>query len=318
MKASFYLVLISFMLLGMPVALGQTTYYLKNNGDHAISKETADFTRIVSDRNEETVLYPMKELYLNGAVRSTAHSYRKDLPVYHGAFTAYFESGIKKQQLNYVRGIMVDTAMHYYPNGKLYQFVRHPKFGDSSLAYVETVNDSAGTALVKNGNGQAVIYDADFKYITAQGNIKDGTYDGAWTGEIRSDAVIRYKEIYENGKLLSGQSVDEQGNSYQYTESEVKPTFEGGIKNFYLYVIRNVRYPAQLASKRIPGVAQISFVVLKNGKVTDAQAINDVHPALAAEAIRILKGAKGWIPGRRKGKPVDMAFVMPFTFNIAY
>ena len=318
MKKSFYLLLFSFVLLGGPCALGQTTYYLKNNGDYVKHKDSADFIRIVQPREGDMGLFPVKELYLNGAIKSTAQSYRKDSPVYQGDFNAYFENGIKKQYSKYLSGFIVDTSFFYYPNGKLYQLLRHPKFADSSLAYVETVNDTSGTAIVQNGNGKSIIYDADFKYVTAQGNIKDGKYDGEWTGEIRSDVKLRYKETYKEGILQSGESVDEQGKVYQYTESDVKPTFEGGIRNFYIHVMRNLRYPNHLVSRRISGVAHVSFVVLPNGKVSDAHVINDVHHAIAAEAVSVIKSAKGWIPGRRKGKPVNMTLVIPITFNIGF
>ena len=315
MKNSFYLMLISFLLLSAPAVLGQTTYYLKNNGDYAISKETANFIRIVEARAGDLGLHPTNEFYLSGAKRSTGQSFRKDPPLYQGTFISYFEDGTTKQLIQYDRGQMVDTAVLYYPNGKVYQLLRRPKFGDSSQTYIETLNDSSGTASVQAGNGRAMIYDADFRYITAQGNIKDGRYEGEWKGELRDADLLRYTEQYQQGKLLSGESTDEQGNKYQYTESEVKPTFSGGMRNFYIYVIRNIRYPRQLAMARTQGIAQISFVVRRTGEIADAHAINDVHPALATEAIRILKGAKGWIPGQRKGKSVDMALVMPFTFN---
>jgi len=318
MKNSFYLLLLSFMLLTVPFALGQTTYYLKNNGDYAVSKENANFIRIVEARGGDLGLHPSNDFYLSGAKRSTGHSYRKDPPMYQGNFTAYFESGTIKQVSQYHQGTLVDSSVFYYPNGNLYQSIRYPNPGDSSGVYIETIKDSAGVALVTSGNGNAVIYDSDFKYITAQGRIKDGKFDEVWTGEIRSDDILRYKEVYKNGKMLSGESVDEQGKIYQYTDSEVKPTFKDGMRNFYIYVMRNIRYPRQLAMKRSQGLAQISFVVLSDGTVKDAHAINDVHPALAEEAIRVLKGAKGWIPGQRKGRPVDMALVMPFTFNTNY
>lgn len=318
MKKSFYLILVSFMLLRVSVAQSQTTYFLKNNGDYAPSRKAADFIRIVANREGEMGLHPINEFYLSGSKKSTGHSFRKDPPLYHGQVLSYFENGATRQVMQYEQGTLVDTSMLYYPNGKLYQVVRYSKPGDSSGVYIETINDSTGIALTTNGNGNAVVYDSDFKYITAQGNLKDGKYNGEWNGEIRSDDILRYKEIYEDGKLLSGESVDKQGNHYSYTESEVKPAFKDGIKNFYIYVIRSVRYPPQLAMKRIRGVAQISFIVLPNGKVSDAHAINDVHPALAAEVIRVLKGAKGWIPGRRKGRPAAMSFVMPFTFNTAW
>lgn len=135
----------------------------------------------------------------------------------------FFENGMKKQFINYVHGKIADTVFSYFPNGKLYSSLFYTQSGYSSIVYVKTVQDSTGAALVTDGNGQAVFYDEDFKYITGKGNVKNGTYDGEWMGELRTTDTLRYKEVYAEGKMLSGESTDAKGHVYHYTISEVKP-----------------------------------------------------------------------------------------------
>ena len=318
MKYAFYLLFISFMLLKLPAAQCQKTYFLKNNGEYVKKKEQADFIRIVQDRQKGQALYSISDFYLNGNKKSIGYSYMKVPPLYEGQFISFFESGVTKQVMKYTSGKIVDTVLSYFPNGKLYRSLLYTKVGDSSHIYIHTVNDSTGTSLVSDGNGQAIFYDEDFKYISEQGTIRDGKYDGEWTGVLKTNDILHFKEVYDSGNLLKGESVDEQGNVFHYTKSEVAPSYEGGINNFYRHVASGIRYPPMAAAQRIQGQAHIKFLVLADGKVSNVHVINDVHPALAEEAMRILRSSKNWIPGRQKGRIVETTYIIPISFSLGY
>gem|GEM_PF-6252368 len=213
-------------------------------------------------------------------------------------------------------GRIVDSVYNFYPNGKLYTSLFYTYIGDSSVVNVSLVKDSTGTPLVTNGNGSAVFYDEDFKYVTGKGNIKNGKYDGEWTGELRSKDTLRYKEVYAEGRMLSGESTDGKGKMYHYSTSELKPQFKGGMTAFYRQIAKGVRYPPEAVRYRIQGIAQVRFVIKSNGEISDVRVINDVHPALAAEAVRMVKTSKGWSPGAIKGRVVDVSFTVPVSFTL--
>ena len=294
----------------------QNTYFLKDNGDYVLKADSADYIRIVQEPTEGSTLYPVKEYYKDGNKKSYGLSSRIDPPLYEGQVITFFRNGKKKQFASYVHGKMTDSVFNYFPNGRLYKSMFYTPVGDSSIVHVQSVHDSAGLALVVNGNGAAVFYDDDFNYITGKGNIKNGKYDGEWNGELRTTDTLRYKEVYTEGKMLSGESTDGKGNVYHYTASEVKPHFKGGMQAFFRQVARGVRYPPELASRRIQGVAHIRFVILPNGEISEIRAINDVHSAFAKEAIRVIKAAKGWQPGSQKGRVVKVSYIVPISFSL--
>jgi antitoxin component YwqK of YwqJK toxin-antitoxin module len=318
MKKIALLLLSSWIFLFQHVfAQRQNTYFLKNNGDYVSKADSADIIRIVQEPENGSTLYPIKEFYVDGSKKSYGYSSKIDPPLYEGQFISFFKNGIRKQFANYVQGKTVDTVYNYFPNGKLYSALYYTQRGDSSVVQVVSVKDSAGSILATNGNGKAVFYDEDFKYITETGDVKNGKHDGDWVGELRATDTLRYKEVYADGKMLSGESTDGKGNVYHYTASELKPQFKGGIQAFYRQIARGVRYPPNLVSQRIEGVAYIKFVIFANGEINDVHAVNKVHPALASEAIRMVKAIKGWQPGIQKGRIVNVSYVVPISFALS-
>ncbi|MBG6234729.1 antitoxin component YwqK of YwqJK toxin-antitoxin module [Pedobacter sp. CAN_A7] len=317
MKYFVFLLFSSLLFVGLHVsAQKKNVYLLKNNGDYVKNADSADFIRSVEEPEKGSNLYPTKEFYMNGTRKSYGYSSKIDPPLYEGTFLSFFENGKKKQYKNYVKGKIIDTAFNYFPNGKVYSTLLYKPSGDSSIVYVKGVNDSTGAAMVTDGNGYAVLYDEDFKYITGKGNVKNGKYDGEWTGELRTKDTLHYKEVYAEGKMISGTSNDGKGNVYHYTTSDVKPNFKGGMKLFYRQVLQGFR-SRELVRQRIQGVAQVNFVILTSGEISDVHVINDVHTALASEAIRVIKAQKGWQPARQKGRAVKMMQTFPISLNIS-
>lgn len=294
----------------------QNTYFITKNGKYVTNADSADIIRIVKENENGSSLYSTNEFYHSGNKKSIGFSSTIDPPTYEGQFISYFENGKRKQLMNYKNGKIIDTVYSYYPNGQLYSVIGYSHLKDSTINYIKTLKDSTGNVLVSDGNGSAIMYDPDFGYINGKGNIKNGEYDGAWSGELRTGDTLTYKETYVNGKMISGESTDRKGNVYHYTQSEVKPTFKGGMAAFFKYIGRTVRYPENMVRNRTQGVARIKFVVFKNGEIGNLQVINQVQPEFANEAMRVIKTAKGWEPGTMKGRKVNVYYVIPINFTL--
>lgn len=91
-----------------------------------------------------------------------------------------------------------------------------------------------------------------------------------------------------------------------------QPEFPGGIGQFYKYVGNNFRRPDLDMEKTLK--VYVSFVVEKDGSLTDIIARNDPGYGMGKEAIRVLKSLKvKWSPGILDGKPVRTAYSLPIT-----
>jgi periplasmic protein TonB len=103
------------------------------------------------------------------------------------------------------------------------------------------------------------------------------------------------------------------------------PQFPGGENARIEYMINNVKYPAIAKEKGVEGTVYISFVIEKDGSISNTNVIRrilnvkGVGPAeksLDAEAIRVVSAMPKWIPGSQGGKHVRVQFTMPIKFKL--
>ena len=108
--------------------------------------------------------------------------------------------------------------------------------------------------------------------------------------------------------------VVEDTNIYSSAGIEVKPDFPGGIEKFYKYVGNNYRAPEEEGLK---GKVYVTFVVEKDGSLTDIKVIRDIGYGTGQEAVRVLKKCPKWNPGEQNGKKVRVLYSLPITIQSA-
>lgn len=93
------------------------------------------------------------------------------------------------------------------------------------------------------------------------------------------------------------------------------PEFPGGINKFYSYVGNNFEKPDLDIETAIR--VNVSFVIERDGSMTDIKVLKDPGYGLGKEAIRVLKSLKTkWSPGIMDGKPVRTSYNLPITIQI--
>jgi periplasmic protein TonB len=98
------------------------------------------------------------------------------------------------------------------------------------------------------------------------------------------------------------------------TALDKKPEFPGGINKFYTFVGNNFEKP-ELDTETAFRVS-VSFVIEKDGSMTDIKVLKDPGYGLGAEAIRVLKSLKTkWSPGILDGKAVRTSYNLPITIQ---
>lgn len=92
------------------------------------------------------------------------------------------------------------------------------------------------------------------------------------------------------------------------------PEFPGGMAKFYTYVGNNFNRPELDVEKTLK--VYVSFVIERDGSITDITVIKDPGYGLGKEAIRVLKSIKAkWTPGVLNGKTVRTAYNLPITIK---
>ncbi|WP_342645872.1 energy transducer TonB [Mucilaginibacter sp. CSA2-8R] len=98
-----------------------------------------------------------------------------------------------------------------------------------------------------------------------------------------------------------------------YTSSvEVLPHFPGGVEGFTNFLKQNINNKKAEA----PGRVNITFVVEKDGSLSDVHAIGrNTESKAAEEAIRVIKLSPKWEPGKQNGQPVRVQYTVPVVFK---
>lgn len=102
-----------------------------------------------------------------------------------------------------------------------------------------------------------------------------------------------------------------------YTKAEIMPEFPGGEGDLMKFISANVKYPEEARTSGKEGTVYLSFVISKDGKVTDAKIIRGVDKSLDDEAMRVLNMMPAWKPGMQSGQPVNVQYSLPVRFNLA-
>jgi len=112
-------------------------------------------------------------------------------------------------------------------------------------------------------------------------------------------------------------AVVEDTKVYDFVSIETPPSFPGGIEKFYAYVGKSIKYPPMAAENNIQGKVFLSFVVEKNGELTDIHVDRKLGGGTDEEAVRVLKASPRWTPGIQNGKPVRVKYNIPISFTLS-
>ena len=94
------------------------------------------------------------------------------------------------------------------------------------------------------------------------------------------------------------------------------PQFPGGVSELMKFLQMNIRYPKEAKEKGEQGRVIVTFVVGKDGTISDAAISKSISPSLDAEALRVTNAMPTWTPGKMHGEPVRVKYTMPVTFRL--
>lgn len=102
-----------------------------------------------------------------------------------------------------------------------------------------------------------------------------------------------------------------------FSRVEVSAQFPGGLEAFGKFLVKTVRYPADARFKNIQGKVFLTFVVERDGSLTNMKVVKGVSDDLDAEAIRVMKLSPKWEPGKQGGVAVRQNYTVPISFALA-
>ena len=127
----------------------------------------------------------------------------------------------------------------------------------------------------------------------------------------------------ENGEVLKAKEViatepvkpkEEENKVFDVVEQ--MPSYPGGMGALMQYLSSNIKYPVIAEENGIQGRVICTFVVERDGSITDVKIAKSVDPSLDKEAMRVVSSMPKWIPGKQNGSAVRVKYTLPVTFRL--
>lgn len=145
----------------------------------------------------------------------------------------------------------------------------------------------------------------------------DAKVDDDFTIDAEADEATQV-EAYVAPVVQSAPVVEESVEEMEiFTVVEDQPNFPGGDEARILYLKDNIKYPQMARESGIQGTVYVTFVVERNGSVTDVKVLRGIGGGCDEEAIRVIENMPKWNAGKQRGKPVRVQFNMPIKFTLA-
>lgn len=121
-------------------------------------------------------------------------------------------------------------------------------------------------------------------------------------------------EYFKKQKLSAKTSLTESDKVYDVVEH--MPQFPGGPSAMFEYMSSNIKYPVDAEELKIQGRVIVTFIIERDGSVTNAQIATSAGESLDNEALRIVREMPKWTPGTQGGHPVRVKYTTPVTFRL--
>jgi protein TonB len=132
--------------------------------------------------------------------------------------------------------------------------------------------------------------------------------------ELHIDTEADDKTLITVAPVISTKEEKEEEEAQVFFIVEDMPEFPGGEMALRTYIANAIKYPVIAQENGIQGKVYVTFVVGKDGSVSNASIARGVDPSLDKEALRVVNTLPKWKPGKQRGKPVNVSYTVPINF----
>lgn len=134
---------------------------------------------------------------------------------------------------------------------------------------------------------------------------------------IASTATNDKEEDYsEMTEVVSGSPFGEE-EIFEQSSIEVWPEFNGGMNAMMKYLRKKIKYNRDAEENRIQGKVYVSFVIKKDGSISDVKILKGLGHGLDENAMVAVKNMPAWSPGKHNGRAVSVRFTLPVNYKIS-
>ena len=139
------------------------------------------------------------------------------------------------------------------------------------------------------------------------------------TNDTKIDTEFDFSEFSEDIEIVQNIEVVEEvvEDDAPFIIAEEMPKFQGGdLMKFRSWVQGKLKYPQIAQENGISGKVTLTFVIERDGTLTNIQVMQSPDRSLADEAVRVLQSSPKWTPGKQRNAPVRVRYTLPVEFRI--
>lgn len=189
--------------------------------------------------------------------------------------------------------------------------------GGVYVTYVVETDGSISDIRIRRGIGGGCDEEA-MRVVSAMPNWVAGTQRGKAV-RVQFNLPIRFvladEADDEQNEILAISKGSADGSVKMiYQVVEEMPQFDGGESALKDYLSANINYPEAARKAKTQGRVYVAFVVKKNGSISNIKLLRGIGGGCDEESIRVVSAMPKWIPGKQRGKKVDVQFNLPIRF----
>jgi len=134
----------------------------------------------------------------------------------------------------------------------------------------------------------------------------------------KNDEIFDVVETQPNELLLIRieEEKEKEKNDQIFDVVETQPNPPGGISGWNKYIADSINYPPQAKKMGVAGTVIVVFVINADGTIQDVDVLRSIGGGCDEEAVRIVKSAPAWEPGKNRGQPVRTRMRLPIRFKL--
>lgn len=180
----------------------------------------------------------------------------------------------------------------------------------AAVNYILAASDQVFGKLIKFLFPENKIPTDEVYFIDTEGKCQSFGYDP------NISSIIPAKSSSMSLQKVADSSMNSKSIEKTFDVVENMPSYPGGKDAMIAFLSSNMRYPDAAKKNGIHGRVIVSFVVDKDGSITETKVVRSVDPALDQEALRLVNSMPKWKPGTAEGKPVRVKYSIPFNFSL--
>lgn len=179
----------------------------------------------------------------------------------------------------------------------------------------------SGSVILKNARTKK--HPQPFQYWFYTHSYFDANEMGKQKTKYDGSEIVVWHELNSKTSLVENKAkaaiiaekIQVQDSVFNTTNLDKSPEYVGGMHAFYKFIGENFKISEEGIKEKVNGKVFITFIVEKDGSLSNLKILRDIGYGTGEESLRVLKLSPKWKPGEIKSKPVRVQYSLPITVS---